>query len=141
LLAGLWFTYVSSLSNVVLATKIMLLVSGLVIVSYLIFSKLGWNWATNKFAFSAFFAHLFDAVVTAMILFFVGGWEKHPLPRLFIENFGPFSFIPLKLVVIIPSLYIISKEVEDKQFRKYILISIAVLGLGEGLRNLISLVI
>jgi uncharacterized membrane protein len=141
LLVGLWISYVSSLANVLLATKIMFLVSGLAIVLYLIFSKLGWSWATNKFAFSAFFAHLFDAVVTAMILFFVGGWEKHPLPRLFIENFGPFSFIPLKLVVIIPALYIISNEVEDKQFRKYILISIAVLGLGEGLRNLISLVV
>jgi uncharacterized membrane protein len=141
LLVGLWFSYISSLSNVLLATKIMFLVSGLAIVFYLIFLKLNWGWASNKFAFSAFLAHLFDAVATAMILFFVGGWEKHPLPRLFIENFGPFSFIPLKMIVIIPALYIISKEVEDLELRKFLLISIAILGLGEGLRNLISLII
>jgi uncharacterized membrane protein len=108
---------------------------------YQLFLKLNWEWLTNRYGFTAFTGHLFDAIITAMILYFVGGWEKHPLPRMFIENFGAFSFIPLKLLVIIPSIYVINKEVKDKQFRDYLLIAIAILGFGEGLRNILSLIL
>jgi uncharacterized membrane protein len=108
---------------------------------YFVFLKLNWKWITDKFAFSAFFAHLLDAVVTSMILTFVGGWEKHPLPRFFIERFGAFSFLPLKLFVIIPAIYVISTELKDKELRNFLLIAIAVLGLAEGIRNIISLII
>jgi uncharacterized membrane protein len=108
---------------------------------YFVFTKLKWKWITDKIGYAAFTAHLLDATATAMILFFVGGWEKHPLPRFFIERFGAFSFIPLKMLVIIPAIYVMSTELKDKQLRNFLLIAIAVLGLAEGLRNLISLLI
>lgn len=127
--------------NLWLAAGIALLVLGLAVGFYLMFSKLQWKWISGRFGFSAFSAQLFDATVTAMILFFVGGWEKHPLPRFFIEEFGAFSFLPMKLAVVIPVVYILSKELKDRQLRNFLLIAIAVLGLAEGLRNLISLVI
>jgi uncharacterized membrane protein len=133
--------YDISFNNMGLAFSIVGLTASIAASFHFVFRKLKFSWALDRYAFTAFVTHLFDAVTTAMILFFVGGWEKHPLPRLFIENFGPFSFIPLKLFVIIPSLYIISKEVEDRELRKFLMIAIAVLGFAEGLRNLISLVI
>ena len=127
--------------NITLFLAISLVVILSSFASFVIFKNLRWKWIKDKFAFSAFSAHLLDATVTAMILTFVGGWEKHPLPRFFIENLGPFSFIPLKLVVIIPAIYVISTELKDKQLRNFLLIAIAILGLAEGLRNLISLVL
>ena len=142
-LAYLWLSRISLIQFENVSVFLMIctaVVLGLV-VSYFIFKTLKWKWISDKFGFSAFSAHLFDAVVTAMILFFVGGFEKHPLPRFFIEQFGSFSFIPLKLAVIIPAVFIVSKEVKDQQMRNYLLIAIAILGLGEGLRNLISLVL
>ncbi|MBT4248692.1 DUF63 family protein, partial [Candidatus Woesearchaeota archaeon] len=49
--------------------------------------------------------------------------------------------LPLKLIVVIPAIYVISTELKDKQLRNFLLIAIAVLGLGEGIRNLISLIL
>jgi len=143
LLLSLWIYNSSSIVFEHVSVFLLICVAALIgiAVSYFIFKSLEWKWISDKFGFSAFSAHLLDATVTAMILFFVGGWEKHPLPRFFIEQFGAFSFIPLKLIVIIPSIYIISKELKDKQLRNYLLIAIAILGLGEGLRNIISLVL
>jgi len=106
--------------------------------TYFIFNKLKWKWITDRFGFSAFFAHLLDATGTSFILYLVGGWEKHPIPRFFIENFSPFSFIPLKLLVIIPAIYLISTEIKDKELRNYLLIAITILGLAETLRNIIT---
>jgi uncharacterized membrane protein len=131
----------SSFENIWLSLGIIATVIISAVVFYFAFNKLKWDWISEKYGFSAFSAHLFDATVTAMILFFVGGWEKHPLPRFFIEKFGAFSFIPLKLVVIIPAIYVISKELDDKDLRNFLLIAITVLGMAEGMRNLISLLI
>ncbi len=127
--------------NMDLAFLIIFILSVLNLIFYKIFSKLNWKWICSRFGFAAFFAHLLDSVVTAIILFFVGGWEKHPLPRFFIEKFGPFSFIPLKLLVIIPSIYIISKEIKDIEFRNFLFMAITVLGLAEGIRNFIALIL
>jgi uncharacterized membrane protein len=135
------FTYMQGAKNLLLFAQIVLLFVSLSLVFYFLFGKLKWKWILDKYGFSVFVAHLFDAVVTVMILYFIGGWEKHPLPRFFIEQFGAFSFIPLKIAVVIPAIWLITKEIEPKQFRNYILIAIAILGLGEGLRNLISLII
>ncbi|MBT3941074.1 DUF63 family protein [Candidatus Woesearchaeota archaeon] len=130
-----------ALENTTLFLGILLTLILLALAFYFIFIKLNWKWISDKYGFSAFFAHLLDATVTSMIIYFVGGWEKHPLPRFFIERFGAFTFLPLKLIVVIPAIYVISTELKDKQLRNFLLIAIAVLGLGEGIRNLISLIL
>ncbi len=93
----------------------------------------------EKLPFLAICAHLFDAANTFVLTQFFGAWEKHPLPRFLIETLGPASFLVAKLAVVIPAVYFITKDVEDKQARNFILIAIAVLGFAEGLRNLLSL--
>jgi uncharacterized membrane protein len=74
---------------------------------------------------------------------FFGGVEKHPIPRYFIEHFGTgLVFYPLKLLVLLPAIYLIFTELKDrKQLRNFLLISIAVLGFAEGLRNFITLIL
>lgn len=138
-----WFRFSRELEFVNM--NIFLLIVGTIILSaicfHYIFVKLGWKWITNKFGFLAFSAHLFDSVTTALLLYFVGGWEQHPLPRFFIERFGSLSFIPVKLVVIIPAVYILSAELKNKQLRDFLLMSIAILGFAEALRNLISMIL
>ena len=51
------------------------------------------------------------------------------------------SFFVLKLMFLIPAIYVIVTQIEDKELRDYLLISIAILGFAEGLRNIISLIL
>ena len=71
------------------------------------------------------------------VLLFFGGFEKHVVPRAIIEFFGtPLSFIPAKLAVVIPVIYYLNKD--KGNLAKLILVAIFVLGLAQGLRNLIN---
>jgi len=81
-------------------------------------------------------AQLIDGVATAIGIGLYGYWEQHPLPRFFMDNFGPYIMIPLKLVAVITVLYILNIEVEDKNLRNILKITVMALGLAPGLRNL-----
>jgi len=92
------------------------------------FSKL------SKYALNA---QLFDALNTSFVLLFFGGFEKHVLPRAIIEFFGtPLAFIPTKLAIVIPVIYYLNKD--KTNFSKIIIVAIFVLGMAQGLRNLIN---
>lgn len=100
------------------------------------------NKLTKKMAFLPFFGHLLDASSTFVVVDFFGGWEKHPIPRYFAELVGSASILyVLKLLVLIPAVYLISTEITDKNFKNYLLISLATLGLAEGLRNSLTLIL
>lgn len=104
-------------------------------------NKLKQKWFNNKLTILAYTGQLFDAINTSFILFLFGGFEKHVLPRFIIEKTGtPFSFIPLKLLVVIPILYYLNKT-KEKEFAKLILIAAFILGFAQGLRNLINVLI
>lgn len=127
------------ISNLTGAAAILIMFS--IIASVFYFSKI--KWLTSNLSFVALSAHLFDATNTSIIVDFFGGIEKHPIPRFFINLSGTaFSFFFLKLIVLIPALYLIFTELKDKkQLRNFLLIAIAVLGFSEGLRNFISLIL
>ncbi len=117
----------------------LVLFAGIVAATYFILRKR--TFLTEKLPFLTICAQLFDAVNTFVIVQFFGGWEKHPLPRLLIEHFSPASFLVVKLVVVLAAVYFIRRDVKDVQLRNYILMSIAVLGFAQGLRNVVSLVL
>jgi uncharacterized membrane protein len=111
-------------------------------VTYLALKTLKWKWGTQKTAFLAIASHLLDASTTFIIVDFFGGWEKHPLPRFLADSIGTAATqFPLKLLVLLPITYLINTELKDKNLKNFLLIAIATLGLAEGLRNLISLII
>jgi uncharacterized membrane protein len=83
--------------------------------------------------------HMLDSSATFVSVAFFGYVEQHPVPRLFIESAGPWTFFALKLIVLLPSLYIIDKYAEDREFRNFLKIVILILGLAPGLRDAIRL--
>ncbi|AEH07447.1 DUF63 family protein [Methanothermococcus okinawensis] len=84
----------------------------------------------------AIISQLTDASATAVGIGMYGYWEQHPIPRLFMGIFGPYIMIPLKLIVVIAVLYIINKEINNRDLRNILKITIMALGLAPGLRDL-----
>lgn len=64
--------------------------------------------------------HMLDSSATFVSVTFFGYLEQHPVPRFFIESAGGWTFFALKLAVLLPSLYIIDKYAEDKEFRTFL---------------------
>jgi len=91
--------------------------------------------------FATIASQSWDAVNTSTILSIYGGSEKHFVPRWIIANFGPWSFLLVKLAILLPAVYLIYKHVEDKLLRNTFLIGIAIFGLGQGSRNFISMLL
>ncbi len=85
--------------------------------------------------------HLFDAAATYVAMTYFGYLEQHVLPRILIDAFGPLVMFPLKLIVIIPVLYIIDKYSEPGSFKNFMKIIILILGLAPALRDTIRLVV
>jgi len=92
--------------------------------------------------FLPFPAHMFDASATFIAVDFLGAIEKHPLPNMISGFVGTAAIMyALKLIVLIPLIYLLNKEFKDKNFVAYLAIAIAVLGLAEGLRDLLTIII
>jgi len=86
-------------------------------------------------------AHMLDASATYVALAFFGYSEQHPLPRFLIDLSNPAAMFLLKLIVLIPVLYIIDRYSEKGEFRNFLKIVILILGLAPGLRDAIRLMV
>ncbi|EHP86136.1 DUF63 family protein [Methanotorris formicicus] len=84
----------------------------------------------------AIFSQLVDASATAVGIGIYGYWEQHPIPRFFMDTFGAYVMIPLKLIVVLIALYLINEEVGNKDLKNILKITIMCLGLAPGLRDL-----
>jgi uncharacterized membrane protein len=92
--------------------------------------------------FLPFSAHMLDASATFIAVDFLGAIEEHPLPNMLSHLVGTAAIMyALKLIVLIPLVYLLNKEFKDKNFVAYLAIAIAVLGLAEGLRDLLTIII
>ncbi|MFH1055181.1 MAG: DUF63 family protein [Candidatus Altiarchaeota archaeon] len=83
-------------------------------------------------------AHLFDASTTFVGVDLLGHIEKHVVPTFFINVFNTAAVMyPLKLLVLLPALHIIDKDLKDDEFsRRFIKFVIVVLGAGPAIRNM-----
>ena len=88
-------------------------------------------------------AHLFDASTTFVGVDLIGLQEKHVIPTLFIDIFHTAAVMyPLKLLVLLPALYMIDDEMKDDEFgRRFIKFVILVLGAGPAIRNTVLLLL
>ncbi len=92
--------------------------------------------------FLVFPAHMLDAAATFIAVDFLSATEKHPLPVFATGIFGTAAIMfVLKLLVLIPLVYFLDKEFEDKQFVTFMLIAVAVLGFAEGIRDLLTIIL
>lgn len=83
--------------------------------------------------------HLFDASATFTALSIYGYLEQHVVPNLVIPILGPASMFLLKIVVVLPVLWIIDRYGEPGNFNNFLKIMIVILGLAPGLRDTIRL--
>lgn len=101
--------------------------------------------SANKFvragvySFWAFAAHLFDASTTFVSMQFYGYSEQHVLPNLLIDLFGPWAMFPLKIVFLIPIIYVINKYSDEEYLRRVLLLAIFAIGLAPAIRGLLRL--
>ncbi|MFH1445295.1 MAG: DUF63 family protein [Nanoarchaeota archaeon] len=86
-------------------------------------------------------AHMLDASATFVALSMFGYLEQHVVPRLLINFMGPASMFLLKLVVVIPVLYIIDRYAEDGDFKNFLKIVVLILGLAPGMRDALRLLV
>ncbi len=105
------------------------------------------NWAglgflKDRLNLTLLFAHMFDASSTFTGVDLIALYEeKHVFPSIFIEATGTSAVMyPLKLVIFIPVLYILSRWYEeDEQLSNLIKFVILVLGFGPGIRNTLAM--
>ena len=91
------------------------------------------------FSFSALSSHMFDASATFVSLQFFGYSEKHVLPTYLINYTGPWVMFVLKLIVLIPVIFLINKYSETEEFRRFLLLAVYIIGLAPALRDLLRL--
>ena len=88
------------------------------------------------------FAHMADASATFMAVSYlcVGSsryFEQHVVPSAIFAGVGPWVFIPLKIAVILLSLWVIDRET-NKEWNWMLKFTVLVLGLGPGTRDLLT---
>ena len=87
--------------------------------------------------------HLFDASTTFVGVDLFGHTEKHVIPTFFIDVFHTAAVMyPLKLLVLLPALYVIDDEMRGDEFgRRFVKFVIVVLGAGPAIRNTVLLLL
>lgn len=95
----------------------------------------------KKTMFYPMLGQILDGTATFSASVFWGRafFEKHVIPRFFINNFGPLSFIILKIVVIFSILYYINEKL-DKEEAIYYSAIVGYLGLITGIRDFLLLI-
>ncbi len=83
---------------------------------------------------------MFDATSTFVAVNYFSYAEQHVIPTALINLFGPFSFIVVKVVVVVGILVLIDKYSDDKNFSNWIKLCIAILGGATGTRDFVRLV-
>lgn len=84
--------------------------------------------------------HGFDSIVTFVSINYFGYEELHVLPKFIINLTGtPFSFVILKLFVVISVLIFIDKYSKDEELKKFIKLLIGILGFAPGTRDFLRL--
>lgn len=104
----------------------------------------GSKFLNDRFSIFIIWSHLFDASSTHIGVDFLGYLEKHILPALLIElSSTAMVMYPLKLVVIIPILYILNTQFKDTDDKLGNMLKLAILmmGLSPGLRNTLRMML
>ncbi len=84
-------------------------------------------------------AHFLDATATVTALTLFNYLEQHVVPRLFFPMMGPAAMFFLKVLVVLPVLWLVDRYADDGDFKNFLKIVILILGLAPGLRDMIRL--
>ena len=96
----------------------------------------------HKINLSIIVAHLFDASTTFVAVEYFNYSEQHVLPNALNQIFDTYlTVFPMKIIVIVLVLYIIDKYFDDLTIKNLLKLTVFVLGLAPGLRNILTLAI
>ena len=94
----------------------------------------------HKINFSIVLAHLFDASTTYVAVEYFNYYEQHVLPNALNQLFDTYlTLFPMKIIVIVAVLYIIDQYFEDQTIKNLLKLTVFVLGLAPGLRNILTM--
>ena len=95
-----------------------------------------------KINFSIVLAHLFDASTTYVAVEYFNYVEQHVLPNAINQLFDTYlTLFPMKIIVIVAVLYIIDQYFDDLTIKNLLKLTVFVLGLAPGLRNILTMAI
>ena len=95
-----------------------------------------------KINFSILLAHLFDASTTYVAVEYYNYYEQHVLPNAINQLFDTYlTLFPMKIIVIVAVLYIIDQYFDDLMIKNLLKLTVFVLGLAPGLRNIFTMAI
>ena len=93
-----------------------------------------------KINFSIVLAHLFDASTTYVAVEYFNYYEQHVLPNALNQLFDTYlTLFPMKIIVIVAVLYIIDQYFDDLTIKNLLKLTVFVLGLAPGLRNILTM--
>ena len=93
-----------------------------------------------KINFSIVLAHLFDASTTYVAVEYFNYYEQHVLPNAINQLFDTYlTLFPMKIIVIVAVLYLIDQYFEDQTIKNLLKLTVFVLGLAPGLRNILTM--
>ena len=94
----------------------------------------------HKINFSIVLAHLFDASTTYVAVEYFNYSEQHVLPNALNQLFDTYlTLFPMKIIVIVAVLYIIDQYFEAQTIKNLLKLTVFVLGLTPGLRNILTM--
>jgi|LGOV01.1.fsa_nt_gb uncharacterized membrane protein len=134
-----------SLVNPGILIIVFLLGTGITLIFYFVFKKIGYTLFNNQVNITILWAHLLDASSTFIGVDFMDYHEKHVVPTLLIDLAGTASImIPLKIIIFIPVIYVLDtqfeKDDESEKLKDLVKLVIIILGLAPATRNTLSMV-
>jgi len=107
---------------------------------YVLFSFLKKPLFADKLNIAAIAGHSMDSLATFTALTFFSSFaEQHFVSNFIIQTFSPIAFVIVKVALICIIVYLLDKEVEDKNMNGFIKIVIAILGFAPGIRDTFSI--
>lgn len=94
----------------------------------------------DKLNFLMILAHMFDASATSVSINYFGYWEMHVFPGTLINLFGnAYVMYLLKLIVIIPIIFVLEKYCDDIQLKNFIKLIFIAFGFATSIRDSLRL--
>ncbi|MEM0372775.1 MAG: DUF63 family protein [archaeon] len=93
----------------------------------------------NVFPFAG---HALDACSSVTAITIVGGFtEQHVLPNIIFSYIPFWTFIPIKVAIVLAALYVVDRDVSDVRWRFALKMLLFALGMGPGVRNTLAMAI
>ena len=100
-----------------------------------VYDKFSDKLGADAYSKAVLFAQLLDGSTSFLGMQFLEYWEIHVFPRYLVSLTGPWIMVVVKVVIMIPVLFILDSSGEDEKLVNFIKFVLFTLGFAPGLRN------